>query len=288
LGIANGRHRQLEEGVAKITTSRTISLPRDAQGELDRYLIRVKTALHAYPSVDADEVERDIRGHIEAELSESTEPVTLLRLRAVLERLGRPSQWVPAEELPLWRKLLIRMRVGPDDWRLAYLTFALFVAAVVFIPIAPALLLASCLTARATLALLEEEGEPIGARSWLVYPPLVLLYIAIALAIVLLPPAPVLIAADPTLRDAAAARLPAPFWPALACALALAAGIWWALLGAVLARFTAGARVLFRPFGDWLDRRHGLRLALLGGAIGVIGAGGLAALILIGGAPLQP
>lgn len=64
------------------------SLTKNAQGELDRYLRRVRAVLRAHPSVDADEVERDIRGHIDAELAASSAPVTEVRLRAVLDQLG--------------------------------------------------------------------------------------------------------------------------------------------------------------------------------------------------------
>ena len=47
------------------------TLTHDAQSDLNRYLSRVKNALRPHATVDADEVERDIRGHIEAELSDA-------------------------------------------------------------------------------------------------------------------------------------------------------------------------------------------------------------------------
>jgi hypothetical protein len=119
--------------------------------------IRVKSALQAHPSVDADEVERDIRGHIEAELAESPTPITDARLRSVLDRLGSPSQWVPADELPLWHKLIGRLKFGPEDWRLAYLTFALFLASLVLGPIGLVFFVATIPLARATLALLDQK-----------------------------------------------------------------------------------------------------------------------------------
>ena len=145
---------------------------QDAQSILDRYLGRVKSALRPHPSVDADEVERDIRGHIEAELAEARAPVTAERLGSVLDRLGSPNAWVPADDLAAWRRLLIHISSGPEDWRLAYLALGLFV----LFPLAPPLLFVSPLLARAGLALLEERGEPAGARKWLLYPPLLFIY----------------------------------------------------------------------------------------------------------------
>lgn len=62
------------------------------------------------------------------------------------------------------------------------------------------LLVASIPTARATLALLEEQGEPVGARRWLVYPPLVLTYLVLVVGVFVAAPALVATAADPTVR----------------------------------------------------------------------------------------
>ena len=65
---------------------------QDAQSNLERYLGRVKSALRPHPSVDSDDVEREIRGHIEAELEGASTPVTAERLRSVLDRLGSPCR----------------------------------------------------------------------------------------------------------------------------------------------------------------------------------------------------
>jgi hypothetical protein len=147
-----------------------LSLTQNAQSELDRYLRRVRSALRAHPSVDVDEIERDIRGHIDAELAAAPAPVTEVHLRAVLDRLGSPRQWVPSEDLPIWRTALIRLRSGPEDSRLAYASVVLFVAG----PLAGGaigvlLSLASVLLSRAALELPAEEDEPVGARRWLLY-----------------------------------------------------------------------------------------------------------------------
>jgi hypothetical protein len=252
-------------------------LTQEAQDKLDRYLRRVKAALRAHPSVDADEIERDIRGHIEAELAESPTPITEARLRGVLDRLGTPNQWVPAEDVPAWHRMLVRLRSGPEDWRLAYLTFALFIASPMTVgPSAAVLFFASTLLARATLALLEEEAEAIGARRWLVYPPLFVTYGGVALAIFLVPPALVASAGDPSLRTEARAWLAEPFWVTLSLATAFGAGAWWTLFGLLAARFAGGVRLLFWPFADWFERRHAIRIAVAGITVATIAAARLA------------
>ncbi len=67
-----------------------VTLTDDAQRHLDRYVKQVKAALRGHPSVDAAEVERDVLGHIDAELSGEPEPVGASSLRHVLDRLGTP------------------------------------------------------------------------------------------------------------------------------------------------------------------------------------------------------
>jgi HAAS len=105
-----------------------LGLPDEARIELNRYLRRMRAALRGYPSVDVDEIERDVRSHIDAALEESPSPVTARHVRDVLDRLGSPSQWVPPDDLPLWRKAVLHFFGGTDDWRLTYLTGALCVA----------------------------------------------------------------------------------------------------------------------------------------------------------------
>lgn len=242
-----------------------LSMTENAQSELDRYLRRVRAVLRAHPSVDADEVERDIRGHIDAELAASPAPVTEVRLRAVLDRLGSPSQWVPAEDLPIWRTALIRLRSGPEDWRLAYASFVLFVAGpLVAGAIGVLLFLASVLLSRAALELLAEEDEPVGARRWLLYPPLLVIYPGLVATILLAPPAMLATVGDPTIRADAIGWLPDPFWVTLPLLVGVVAGAWWVSLGLALTRWHRAVRVTFRPFASWFERRHGVRLAYVG------------------------
>ncbi len=107
-------------------------LSREAQERVDGYLAEVKSALRGCKSVEPDEVERDVRAHIEQELQGTPEPLSLREVNAVLERLGSPLKWVPKEELPWWRRTILQLRTGPEDYRLAYISFSLLILALLF------------------------------------------------------------------------------------------------------------------------------------------------------------
>lgn len=99
------------------------TLTLEAQHRLDRYLQEVRLLLHGATGVDASEVERDIREHIETELREAVSPVSPEELENVLRRLGSPGGWVDESDVPPWRRALARLYLG-EDWRLAYLCLA--------------------------------------------------------------------------------------------------------------------------------------------------------------------
>lgn len=256
-------------------TAESLSLTKDAQSELDRYLRRVRAALRGYASVDADEVERDVRGHVHAALAESSVPITEIHLRAVLDRLGSPSQWVPADELSTWRKALGRLQAGPEDWRLTYATFALLIAVPFSGLIGAVLFLGSGLLSRATLELLEGNDEPVGARRWLLYPPLLVIYAGVLVAALLGPP--VLIVSplgDPSIDTSE--WIPEPLRAAILLLLAgVAAGIWWISLGLALTRWHRIVHATFRPFADRFERRHAIRLAYVGFGLVVLAGAAL-------------
>ena len=122
--------------------------------------------------------------------------------------------------------------------------------------------------ARAGLASLEEKGEPVGARAWFLYPPLVVLYLGIALLLVVGPSmVGVSLSGDPGLRAVLAEWLPQPFWLGMGLAIASVAGTSWIVLGLTSARYTRAVRWVFWPFANWFERRHGLRFALVGLAL---------------------
>lgn len=167
------------------------TLTHDAQSQLARYLRQMRAALRGHPSVDPDDIERDVLGHIDAELGRP-EPIDEGDLRRVLDQLGAPSQWVPVEEQSSWWGVVSRLRYGPEDWRLAYLALALaflgvtlFIVGPVLWPLPALLPIVAFFMARATLELLEHHDEPIGARRWLIYPVLLPWYVVFAAPLLL-------------------------------------------------------------------------------------------------------
>ncbi|MDB5309749.1 MAG: hypothetical protein JWO38_3951 [Gemmataceae bacterium] len=190
-------------------TSADLGLSAAAEARLAEYLVQVRAALTGVPDVSPDEVEADIREHVENELRTAIRPVALFVLEAVLKRLGPPTQWLPAgraappAEVPsllgylrhrargvvgaLWR--------GPEDWRLPYLSFAVFALGVVAFPLFPLFLIVSYFLSRAGIAVAKEKQIPIDAgRKWLLYPPVVIVGLVLLLGLTLLAPLGVTIA----------------------------------------------------------------------------------------------
>ncbi|MFQ6036921.1 MAG: hypothetical protein ACE5NM_13865, partial [Sedimentisphaerales bacterium] len=265
-----------------------IRLSDSAQKRLDKYLQQMRTCLHGCKTVDADEVQRDIIEHIERELEGAAEPVAINRLDEVLDRLGSPSQWVPPEEATWWRKATLRLRTDSENWPLAYVAFGLFLLFLFsnLIPIRwgllwpvwfwpfilwqrfgwVILLLASFCLARALISR-ADDPKVLGAQRWLIYPPLIFVYIPIFLIILLWP---VLTTAgwhgygnwmlkERTLgfyrwldyRPYQIAYLPGIWWFRTVLGLAL----WWIVLAGMLLIWPGLMRVVFRPFADWFNRK---------------------------------
>ncbi|MBN1437445.1 MAG: hypothetical protein JW936_10255 [Sedimentisphaerales bacterium] len=184
-----------------------INLTDAAKEHLEDYLRQVRMFLQG-GSVDKDEIEQNIREHIESELQEASEPVSYEALDAVLKKLGAPEQWISDEDIPGWRRCFMRLRRGPEDWRLAYITFGLFILwllpvcftqtrlllahlfwwpmTIMFGPGSGVLLVLSFIFARATLSLARDSKELEGKKV-LIYPSLILFYIPVLLVMLFLP-----------------------------------------------------------------------------------------------------
>ncbi|MDY7010057.1 MAG: hypothetical protein SVV80_04810 [Planctomycetota bacterium] len=318
-----------------------IELTPEAQRRLDKYLDEVKTYLQACPSVDGEDVRRDIIGHIEAELEGCDGPADADKLGAILERLGSPRQWVPEEEISWWRKILLRLRRGPEDWRLAYIAFGLLVLGVLLgwvfcdvrkFPIYESMktdvwqyksdgsleqrdmrvrvrdktrhefneevfaffVVLSFVAARASLAV-TYGWEKLGAQRWLLYPPLLIVYLFITLLVFLWP---IVIGglADALphtsslykswMRITHAPEHSTRFVLLWILLIGCALSIWWMILGLVLTRWPGMVRKVFVPFGDNFGRRHSLAMFLVGAVMAVLCAASIALAVYF--VPVEP
>ena len=238
-----------------------------AQNRLDKYLSQARASLHTCTGVDADEVESDIRAHIETELEGTDEPVSLDNLEAVLERLGSPTQWVPEEEISWWRKTILRLRTGPEDWRLAYISFGLLILGFVILPSFIVLIPASFIVARAALS---EAGNPSELKSqrWLVYPSLIIVYAFVVFWLLLWPLVLLITLAFDQERNIRSCYHQLSddlrYWIMAWFFIVAGVGAWWTVLGAVLLKWRNLPSVLFKPFGDWFKRKWVLILLLIG------------------------
>jgi hypothetical protein len=188
-----------------------IGLSPEAAARLDDYLRQVRTALAGAADVNPDEIEADIREHVENELRAAPRPVSLPALEAVLTRLGPPSQWGTTDDPTLLHRArhLLREKLrgaratvadrlrtaratlwrGPEDWRLAYLSFGIFALGIItFFALFPVTLLVSYFLSRAGIASAKSQGIALDpARKWLLYPPVVIVSAVLLLVLVAWP-----------------------------------------------------------------------------------------------------
>jgi hypothetical protein len=182
-----------------------IELTPEAEARLGEYLRQVRLALAGSPDVNPDEIEADIREHVENELRTEPARVGIAPLERVLARLGPPAQWGAGEGPSFFRRarqyLSDRLRLsqrlrnarealwrGPENWRLAYLTFGLFATGVLVFPLFPLFLVLAYILGRSGIALAREKGIELGAaRKWLLYPPVVIVSLSLLAAVLALP-----------------------------------------------------------------------------------------------------
>lgn len=280
-------------------------LTPQARELLQEYLRQVRSFVSAAGKADPEDVLRDVQEHIERELHGAVSPVSADDLGRVLDRLGEPSSWISTDDLPWWRKTILRLRIGPEDWRLAYATFGIILVGVLFGWIfcetsrwgdavrhefnwsALAIFTAiSFVLARATIAGHGSSKVIPPAQKWMIYPPLIAVYIF--LATIILGWAP--LAAGATywtyvwelsgIREGVAAS-PRHQFSAAAHTGAVASavgGLWWAALGLLLRiRLGPVAQAVFRPLLD--DCLKVVRKVILIAGIGLLIA---AAMLAIG------
>ncbi|HUP45947.1 MAG TPA: hypothetical protein VM779_10600 [Thermoanaerobaculia bacterium] len=256
-----------------------IELTPTARERFDAYLSRLRSALRGTPQVEAEEVEQNVREHIEVALGGVPAPVGAEHLGAVLDRLGPPERWIADDEQSAWKRAINRLRSGPEDWRLAYLSFALFAASFLFLPIGGVLLLIPAfVVSRAAVSLLAEKGDPIGARRWLIYPAIATVMVILLVPVLVGPPAGIvawsieekgLYRASGLDRDELLLAERVQLETGLVMAVF---GAWWMIAAAILAAAYRPLQIAFRPILDRWRRRHLAVLALVGAIIAAIGA----------------
>ena len=252
-----------------------IELTPDARKRFDDYLQRTRSALRGTRAIEASEVEQNVIEHVELALAGVPAPIGSDALRPVLEQLGPPERWLPDDELPVWRRVLGRLVSGPEDWRLAYVSFVVTVLMLITLPIGGVLLLpVAFVLSRACVALLRERGEPLGARAWLVLPPIVIaLALFIGGALFLGIGLPGVFASERGMEELG---FPEPVNRAhriqmFIGLMSFSAGIWWIVLSGIFALLFTPIRTLFMPTLNRLERGHFAVLAAIGAVVASIG-----------------
>ncbi|MHC4213294.1 MAG: hypothetical protein ACYSWP_07985 [Planctomycetota bacterium] len=243
-----------------------VNLSENAKKNLEHYLGQVRTCLRGSKSVDPDEVEQNIMDHIESELAGAAEPIAVAALDPVLAKLGSPEQWVPEEELSWWRKTVLRLRSGPEDWRLAYLSFGLLVFGLISGPGIIVLLPASFYIARTTIHV-AGGAEQLGDQKRLIYPALIVVYFLLILAVI----------AGPTIVMLATLAAwehsmtgedtffgdDTPFWIAVWMFSLAFTGLCLIITGTICFRARRFVEKVFYPFGDVISRKKAFVLILV-------------------------
>ena len=252
-----------------------IDMTPAARERFDTYLQRLRSELRGTKS--AEEVEQGVREHIEMALASAPAPVGATEVIAVLDRLGSPERWLADEERPAWRRALAKLHSTPNDWRLAYIAFGLFLASIVLLPIGigALLMIPAMLVSRAYVELARGRGESLGARAWLVYPSIaVVLAVATGLLIIGAPIPALAIAFDndglEQLWD-----IPRSTWGQIRFTFGLAGvvfGSWWLIAAAFCAAFIRPIRFIFAPLLDGIQRKHFAVLAAIGAVVAGSGA----------------
>jgi hypothetical protein len=248
----------------------TGKLSESARQVLERYLWEVRLSLQGCRSVNVAEVEADVRQHIDQELSDAAQPVSPEQLSIVLHKLGSPRQWVPEEEMSWWRRALLKLRTGPHDIRLAAASLALLLLGLTFPSLTWPFILGSFILARAMIAMVADQDRELGWQRWWIFPPLVLLYVPLAAALLSWP-----VLTAPVAAELSNDRLISPFngqpWrvlpsaPLILASTAAALSVWWMIASIVLLAWPRILKHVFRPFVGGIPRIRSALLLLTSG-----------------------
>ena len=256
-----------------------ITLSESAKKSLEDYLRQARAYLRGSRSVDANEIEQNITEHIENELEGTAEPVSYDVLDAVLKKLGSPQQWVPMEEMPWWWKIIYGLRNGPEDWRLAYISFALLVAGLLMLSFAPAgiiLILAGFLASRAALAE-APDIDKLKARKWLLYPSLIIVYVFVLLVLLSWPAGLLFSVAEGYERDLryslSSVLNEFDYWVVAFSIMLTGLGLWWSILAAIVLKPRKLLQLFFWPFAEAIRSKWAIRLLLIGLALMILSTG---------------
>jgi len=250
-----------------------------AKGHLDKYLQGVRACLKECKSVTTDEVLRDINEHIETELESATEPVGFDEVDGVLKRLGNPQQWVPQEELSWWRRIILRLRKGPEDWRLAYISLGLLVLAALFSvynkeTLSLILAITSFIISRAAVTVIGNDKE-LGGQKWLIYPSLVVVYVFIGFWL-LVWPFILLFEIAQGYDHAKIDMFPwntgneTPYWTLASMFFAGITFLWWLTLALVHKKAPQLLGTVFRPFAEIIKPKSiNLFIGIMAGLVAI-------------------
>ncbi len=245
----------------------SIEYSQNATSRIEDYFQKVRNSLMISRGVDAQEVIDGLREHIERELSGKPQPISEADAADVIRRLGSPEQFVDESEMAWWRKFSYRMQKGPEDWRLAYLSFGVLILGGLLT--GPFGLIASFLLARASLAVSgRAECE---AKRWLLYPSLILMYVMM-LGLGLLWPIALgdIVGEMNNYRDGVFYQPPYFDHDGVGTILSsFAAGglglaVWWTILWFLWRKYSNRVRVIFRPFAEtWTGATFGKIILLV-------------------------
>jgi hypothetical protein len=172
---------------------------------------------------------------------------------------------VPEEEISWWRKFILRIRTGPEDWRLAYLSFGLLLPGFLFPPAFLFLIPASYLVSRAAMSLSNNDIQ-VKAQKWLVYPSLIVITFLIAGVLLLAPLLvfiPMAVHLEESIMETHNIEIDDHYGILAASLIGMLTCLWCMLEGTICLIFPALPKKLLYPMADWFKRKHAIVLIVL-------------------------